>query len=53
MKTYEISEKTLKELIKYLQTKPYSEVSAGIVELSQLKEIKEKDKKQINVEDKE
>ena len=39
MKTYEISEEIVKGLIAYLQTKPYSEVAAGIVALSQLKEI--------------
>jgi len=39
MKTYEISEEIVKGLIAYLQTKPYSEVAAGIVTLSQLKEI--------------
>lgn len=39
MKNYEISEEIVKGLIAYLQTKPYSEVAAGIAALSQLKEI--------------
>jgi len=58
MKTYEISEEIVKGVIAYLQTKPYSEVQAGIVALSQLKEItnekvKVKEKQTVNGEDKE
>lgn len=57
MKNYEISEKIVRGLIAYLQTKPYKEVAAGIVALSQLKEItnekvKVKEKQTVNGEDK-
>ena len=39
MKKYEISEETLKGLLQYLSTRPYSEVYQGIHALQSLKEI--------------